>query len=365
MATKKEPKSLAVFGPNARGKSSLVDSFEFYFSKDATLERLGMRARDTNAGPKAIEHVKARSEGIPTLVHFWFDFKGNHDDAARHFATPMPETAKQVLSTARIPFVIRGYELRNFVEQKTPGDQYKELVQWFGLDRLLDTQKNLRTLKRKVKERSESTSEADERTRDLLSVTSGKVDKWNGQKVCNWLNNEVLASLDSSLTFTELSDRDPAIDILTAQAKAEQEKLGLTSLRNISRLLVALFSSLGGTDKEQTGDIPTFEQAVARLRKAEFQEEAERSRASSAVFNQIWTEAEILFNSSDELESCPVCDVDLGSGPHGSQGGVLVSITKKLTGLRTYRESKKELSLSTKEVETFDRLPKEQHEACK
>ncbi len=37
------PKSLAVFAPNAKGKSSLVDALEFFFSEDGTLERLGQR----------------------------------------------------------------------------------------------------------------------------------------------------------------------------------------------------------------------------------------------------------------------------------------------------------------------------------
>jgi hypothetical protein len=39
----KTPLSLAVFAPNAKGKSGLVDGFEFYFSDNATLERLGNR----------------------------------------------------------------------------------------------------------------------------------------------------------------------------------------------------------------------------------------------------------------------------------------------------------------------------------
>ena len=36
----KKPLSMAVFAPNGVGKSSLVDSFEYYFSEEPTLERL-------------------------------------------------------------------------------------------------------------------------------------------------------------------------------------------------------------------------------------------------------------------------------------------------------------------------------------
>ena len=45
------PISIAVFAPNAKGKSSLVDSLEYYFSEDATLERLG-KSRVSGGGVK-------------------------------------------------------------------------------------------------------------------------------------------------------------------------------------------------------------------------------------------------------------------------------------------------------------------------
>ena len=261
-------------------------------------------------------------------VHFWFNRNGERFDAARPAATSIPEAAKRILSTIKIPFVIRGHELRRFVEQTTPGEQYKELVNWFGLDPLLSIQQNLRTLRRRVKEKSESTSEADERSRDLLRVTGGEVTKWNDQEVCNWLNNGVLASLDSSLTFAEFSEKDPAIAILTARWNAEQEELGLTPLRKISRLLEDFALPLDGTNGEPTGKIPAFEQAVSRLNQAVVHEEAERSRVSAAVFSQVWTEAKKLFDNGGVLDTCPICGANLATGPHGSHDGVRISIAK-------------------------------------
>ena len=351
LSSGKTPLSLAVFGPNAKGKSSLVDSFEYYFSEDATLKRLGKRAAQTHAGRTAIKHVEAQDEGIGSSVHFWFNRNGERFDAARPAAASIPEAAKRILSTIKIPFVIRGHELRNFVEQTTPGEQYKELVNWFGLDPLLSIQQNLRTLRRKVKERSESTSEADERSRDLSRETGGEVAQWKDQEVCNWLNNGVLASLDSSLTFAEFSEKDPVIAILTARRNEEQEVLGLTQLRKISRLLADLALPLDGTNGEQTGEIPAFEQAVSRLNQAVAHEEAERSRVSAAVFSQVWTEAKKLFDNGGVLYTCPICDANLATGPHGSHDGVRISIAKKLSGLATYRRSEEELKTSRKQVE--------------
>ena len=351
LASGKTPLSLAIFGPNAKGKTSLADSFEYYFSEDATLKRLGKRAFQTHAGPMAIAHVSAQKEGIKSSVHFWFSQKGKMFDAARLSAAPTPEPAKRILSTIKVPFVIRGHELRSFVEEITPGEQYKELVNWFGLDPLLRIQQDLRILRRRVKERAESTSEADERSRDLSSETGGGIPKWNDQEVCDWLNNEILANLDSSLTFAKISGQDPAFGILTARRGAEQERLGLTQLRTIDLLLEDLASPLDGTDGEPAGKIPVFEQAVARLSQAVDQEEAERSKASAAVFSQVWTEAKKLFDDSAVLDTCPVCDANLASGPHGSQDGVRISIAGKLSELATYRKAEEELRASRKQLE--------------
>ncbi len=350
LASGKRPLSLAIFGPNAKGKSSLVDSFEYYFSEDATLKRLGNRASQTNAGPTAIAHVEAQDEGINPSVHFWFNRNGEKFDAARPADNSIPEAAKQIRSTIKIPFVIRGHELRSFVEQITPGAHYKELVNWFGLDLLLRVQQNLRTLRRRVKERSESTSEADERSHDLSRETGGEVTKWNDNEVCKWLNNEVLACLDSSLTFTEFSEKDPAFAILTARRNAEQEKLGLAPLRRISRSLEDLALPLDGTDGEPAGKIPAFEQAVTRLNQAVVHEEAERSRASDAVFSQVWAEAKQLFDKDEVFDFCPICDANLATGPHGSHDGVRNNIDKKLSSLATYREAEEELKTSKKQV---------------
>ena len=351
LASGKTPLSMAIFGPNAKGKSSLVDSFEYYFSEDATLKRLGKRAVQTYAGPTAIAHVGAQEEGIESSVHFWFSRQGEKFDAARPFPGPIPGAAKQVISNIKVPFVIRGHELRSFVEETTPGEQYKELANWFGLDPLLRIQQNLRTLRRRVKERAEATSEADERSRDLARETNAEIADWDDQEVCNWLNREILTGLDRSLTFAEFSEQDPAFTMLIARKDAEQEKLGLAQLRKISNMLEDLASPLDGTDTEPGGKIPAFEQAVSRLSEAVVHEAEERSKASAAVFSQVWTEAKKLFDNGTVVDTCPVCDANLAISPHGSHDGVQTSIAEKLSGLASYRKAEEELRATEKRVD--------------
>ena len=350
LASNGAPLSLAIFGPNARGKSSLVDSIEYYFSSDSTLERLGRRTLQTRAGPIAVEHVDAQDEGINTKVHFWFRQGAEKFDEERPVASPIPGAASRILSTIKVPFVIRGHELRKFVEETTPGDQYKELANWFGLDPLLKIQQNLRTLRRRVRERADSTVAADERSRDLTLLIDGEVVTWDEQGVCNWFNNNILAALDDSLAFTSFSRDDPTLAILSIRKEAEQEQLGLAQLRRASSLLKELDSPPEGTDKEHGVNIVSFEWATLRLREAIVHEGVERSKASDSVFSQVWNDAKKLFDDGNILGICPVCDTDLSVGPHGSHAGVRTSIDARLSGLADYREAEQELDTSRRQV---------------
>src|SRR3954471_17954520 len=59
---------LAIFAPNGSGKSSVIDALEFILSKDGTLERLGQRAINNQAGPIALAHNLAEEAKIAPTV---------------------------------------------------------------------------------------------------------------------------------------------------------------------------------------------------------------------------------------------------------------------------------------------------------
>ena len=327
-----------------------MDSFEYFFSEDGTLKRLGKRASQTYAGPTAIEHVRAKEMGIAPSVHLWFSRKGKKFDATRRYPGPRPDAASRILADVKVPFIIRGHELRNFVERTTPGEQYKELANWFGLDPLLKVQQNLRNLRRAVKSKAESTSEVEERSRDLQRETNNEISEWDDQEICRWVNEKLLNELDSTLTFLQFSEQDDTFTILSARRDAEQEKLGLAQLRRLSSLSEALTSPLAGTQKKLHGKIPEFEQAVSRLGIASVREKEERSRASNAAFSRLWAEAKELFDKGAVIDACPVCDTSLESGPHSSHDGIRASITEKLIGLETYRKAEERLEFSREQV---------------
>jgi recombinational DNA repair ATPase RecF len=59
---------LAVFAPNGKGKTSIVDGLEFLFSEDGTLKRLGLRKVQNQAGLEALAHNLAVQRKIPSFV---------------------------------------------------------------------------------------------------------------------------------------------------------------------------------------------------------------------------------------------------------------------------------------------------------
>jgi hypothetical protein len=135
-----KPRSLAVFAPNAKGKSSLVDALEFFFSEEGTLKRLGQRRSGTQAGLEALEHVRAQDAGQKSVVSAIFRDGQTTFEGCREVTSPpapRPDAADRVLHSRKLDFIIRGHELRHFVEEQTPQHRYRDVSQWFGLSPLV------------------------------------------------------------------------------------------------------------------------------------------------------------------------------------------------------------------------------------
>ena len=360
------PMSLAIFAPNAKGKSSLVDAFEYYFSEDATLQRLGLRASQTQTGPAALEHVKAREYGVTPEVGFNFRQGANELSDIRRVDNGklVPEAAGVVLSAIKVPFVIHGHELRGFVEA-TAETRYQEIASWFSLDTLLTIQKDLRCLRRRIKAKTDSKTESNERLRDLQRVTSNEVSTWSEPGICDWLNAHVLSQLDPSLRFVDISESDPAYIILALRKDEEEKRVGLAALKTLIGQIDTLSMPMADGDGEQSGLVAKFEHSVSDHALAVEKESNERDRASQSVFNDLWSQAHSLFEKEEhDFSTCPVCDTEFGSTPHGSREAVRINIETNLAMLTAYREAecalrtaKQELSQNSQTLRTtLDRL---------
>lgn len=333
------PLNLAVFAPNGKGKSSLVDSLEYYFDKDGTLEILGRNSTGTRGGINALRNVDAEKYGKDTYVHMWFEQGGKRFDDSRPLFAPLTKSARRVIDLAKVPFVIRGHKLRWFVDGARQIDRYKELVAWLDLDPLFGVQENLRILKRLMADMVADTSDVDERTLDITRVTGGLVLSYDEQAILDWLNENVLAALDESLRLGSLSDGDPAFLELKRRKEAEQKRSGLDVLKSLLAAIDDLYKPLGTSRETPAGRIPSFEAAVLKFRDATANAKTAQVATSGSEFSDVWQSAKLLLEDKTELGRCPVCDTEFASSQLGTRENVYANLMTNIATLKQYLET--------------------------
>ncbi|MHC4049207.1 AAA family ATPase [Bradyrhizobium sp. 25ACV] len=132
---------LAIFAPNGSGKSSVIDALEFMFSKDGTLERLGQRTINNQAGPVALAHNMAEEAKTAPAVTIGVVSGKNATNGSRSATgakRPMPAVAATVNACFAVPPIIRGHALRTFVEIHTPEQRYTDVANWLQLGPLVE-----------------------------------------------------------------------------------------------------------------------------------------------------------------------------------------------------------------------------------
>jgi ABC-type cobalamin/Fe3+-siderophores transport system ATPase subunit len=121
---------LAIFAPNGNGKSSVIDALEFMFSKDGTLDRLGLRTINNQVGFIALAHNLAEEAQIAPSVSIGFIKDKDIAEGSRSATgskRPMPAIAATVNGVFVVSPIIRGYALRTFVESHTPEQRYADV----------------------------------------------------------------------------------------------------------------------------------------------------------------------------------------------------------------------------------------------
>jgi energy-coupling factor transporter ATP-binding protein EcfA2 len=316
---------LAIFAPNGSGKSSVIDALEFMFSKDGTLERLGQRAINNQAGPVALAHNLAEEAKIaPAVTVAVASAKdaANGSRLATGAKRPMPAVATTLNACFAVPPIIRGHALRTFVEIHTPEQRYADVANWLQLGPLVEVQKNIRSLRTQVKAAAEDETALQRVDTQLSKETTQAVKTWDTAAVLSHANTSVLAPLDPALVLAALAADDLAYLELVSRAKAEENKIGLAGLRQIRNAAAALWTEATDAESGETvvsGAILTFDAAVAALSAAVAGEAEERGKAASSMFQALWKAAEPLFaEGTPALAVCPVCETAVADTTAGS-----------------------------------------------
>lgn len=149
----KDKKSLAVFAPNGYGKSSLVDAIEFFMSEKGTLLRLGSREVSNKAGPAALAHHSAGNDASVVIEASVNGKMKTGERSAVGGSRPMHEVADFLNESFSVSPIIRGHELRDFVDNHTLEERYKDVAGWLKIGSLVDVQRNVRLLRTKLKKK--------------------------------------------------------------------------------------------------------------------------------------------------------------------------------------------------------------------
>ncbi|PND27613.1 AAA family ATPase [Sinorhizobium sp. M4_45] len=343
-------RSIAIFAPNGHGKSSVIDALEFMLSKEGTLERLGLRTINNNAGFVALAHNLAEEAKItPMVIMDLITGKAvtSGSRAAAGANRPMPAVATTLNGCLTVSPIIRGHALRTFVEAETPEQRYTSVATWLQLGPLVEVQKNLRVLRSQVKAAAEDKSDLQRLDAQFAKETLQAVKTWDAAALLTFANASVLSPLDRNLSFSALATSDPAYVALDARCKAEQEQVGLAGLRQIRNAAAALWSEVTIEKTGVTGvsgAIPNFVAAIAALPPAQAKEAEERSKAASAAFQALWEAAEPVFaQESATPTECPVCDTPIAATSAGSVAAVRAHLAKHLAELADYAAAKKAL----------------------
>jgi hypothetical protein len=342
----KAHRSLAVFAPNAKGKSSFVDAFEFFFSADGTLARLGLRRSSMQAGREALPHIMAEEKGIESAVTM--AFRGPQgafsDKRVINDATAPPASAKTVVDARKLDFIIRGVQLRAFVEHQSPTERYTEVSRWFGLSALVQIQTNLRAVRLGIGQSVESDAATKERLADLSRATGGSVQQWDDGAVLAWINKNLLTPLDASVALAALDKNDVSYKAIKDRKLAEDAETGLLQYEQALAALKRAYAVQPETLKE-IGAIPELYDQLAVLEQAQKTEEAERAKSASNAFKDVWEAAQkVLKAPSLPLDSCPVCETPFDKTSAGSKDALSLQVTMRLDSLAAYSKALAELN---------------------
>lgn len=339
--------SLAIFAPNGLGKSSVIDALEFLFSEHGTLERLGQRTLNNQAGPSALMHSGAVAAGIAPVVKFT-TITGKVVTEGSRSAVGNPRPIHAAATAMKAGFVvapiIRGYTLRTFVEEQKAETRYSDVVSWLQLSPLVEVQKNLRLLRRDVKAAAESTAEQGRLAGLLRIETAQTVQAWDDAAVLDFINTNLIAPLDPGLTVAALDTADAGYREVGKRVEAEEKRVGIAGLKQIRNSVTALWQKTvpeNGGAPEYSGSIAAFDNALSLLADAMTTEADERDKAAGTVFQSIWKEAEKLFaEGAPAPEECPVCATEIGDTTAGSVPAIRDLLKAHLDDLQSYNDAK-------------------------
>jgi hypothetical protein len=347
-------KSIAIYAPNAYGKSGYADAVEYLFSQDGVVEHFGKGGPDSEKGGKhAIPHVLAAERGIIPEVSVKLynpdsnvaitsirEVKTGRDD-------PIPSELESVIRAAPAHRILRQHDLRGFVVEMTPGEKYSTISRWLGFERLEQVLTHLTTTERKL-QGTNPDREITEGVRGINDHTKGAVTKYDLSAALQWCAVEAKRHLGRDIAIDSLDDVDECIKSLEERRNDIVIRQGIVSEAfKAKRAIEGITSEL----PSKNGQLHICETALAKTVAAEEQVEHIRAIENNSIFQKVWNSAKDILETQT-TDECPVCLTPWEKTAVSSQHDALQHITDDLKSLADLTKAQ------SKQKNTYDQLTK-------
>lgn len=337
LARERSPRSIAIYAPNACGKSSYADAVEYLFSEEGSVGHLGTGEASERGGRQALSHVLAEERGIEPKVSMTVvnSESGESVQATRLVkadqADEMPPELGPIVRAAPAHRILRQHDLRRFVAELTPGEKYAELARWFGLTRLEQVLKHLEATSSTLAGRDFGWEIAG-RVQDIARHTDDAVPQYNERAVLDWCAAEAERHLGKRPTIDSLEGLKKVIRTLKrlqgriivasyATAESHQARLAL------EEIATDLISQACPERSRREGPLQACHTAFTEAVAAQQRTERLLTRAKNSVFQEVWDTAKAILESQI-TDECPVCRTPWRRTRAGSQEAALITITR-------------------------------------
>jgi hypothetical protein len=288
--------NVCIFGENGTGKSSIADAIEFLTSEKGTVERLGEKPSENQAGNAALLHRGTAKKNRPGKVTVECCDGRTLARAVSTLAKPekLPTDIAGVVTVAPVPFLLRFTEMRRFVADRKGKERYEQLARWIGLERLTEIQDALTAIEGKLQKTNRAEAK-EEHARALTKLTTGVVKTWNEVDVCTWLN-EVRLSPTTVRVKSAKELEQVAKDLADLRA-AEEQRASVDNIRDYRADVKSFVESDAAARYENAAIV--YGQAVEY-------EQATRSAIDVAPLREVWRTTRAFLGASNAL-SCPSC----------------------------------------------------------
>jgi len=354
-------KSIAIYAPNAYGKSGYADAVEYLFSQDGAVEHLGKGGADSEKGGKhAIPHVLAAERDITpeVSVELYNPDSKVTMSSIREVRTgrvdAIPSELESIIRVAPAHRILRQHDLRRFVVDMNPGEKYSELSRWLGLEHLEKVLKHLTTTEQTLG-RTNPDREIGERVQDISKHTNKAVEEYDQLAALQWCAVEAKKTLRRDISIDSLDDvgqclqslRERRDEIVILQGKVSEAFEAKRAIEEITSELPS-----------ENGQLQICETALAKAVVAEEQVEHIRAIAKNSIFQKVWNSAKDILETQT-TDECPICLTPWEKTAVSSQHDALQHITgglKSLAGLTKAQSEQKEtydqLTTATKDLIT-------------